>query len=60
MPIESRLPYTVCLLAHDKRPEIFVCLREMIKVYWVELLKNLERCQHVSAKGKFLVHIPRI
>jgi hypothetical protein len=47
MPLESSLPYTICLSVHEKRPEIFVCLREMIKVYWVELLKNLERCSRV-------------
>ena len=60
MALESSLPYTICLLVHEKRPEIFVCSREMIKVYWMELLKNLERRRHASAKGRFLAHIPRI
>ena len=60
MPLESSLPYTICLLVHEKRPEIFVYLGEMIKVYWVKLLKNLERRRHASAKRRFLAHIPRI
>jgi hypothetical protein len=53
MPLESSLPYAICLLVHEKGPEIFVCLGEMIKVYWVELFKNLERRRHASAKGKY-------
>ena len=60
MPPESSLPYTICLLVHEKRPEIFVCLGEMIKVYWVELLKNLERRRYASGNGKSLANIPRI
>ena len=53
MSLKGGLPYAICLLVHEKGSKISVCLGEMIKVYRVEFLKNLEGRRHGFSREVF-------